>query len=294
MISAGIIKINGIDPNTYIDKTNGSYWAIRNNRRISWTENVPKDNPIKKGNWWDDSKPNKLQISIDERIANDLGIKIGDKITLNIYGREIVGEVYNFRLVNYRDLSINFAILINPQYAENIPHEYLMTVKFNDLNNLNEIDLLNKFPNVSIIKISDYLKKVNNILNKMFIGISLIASITIIVGLVVISSTVISQGRINLLQNLIFKILGFTKIQLIRSSLYEFGIKFISITIFSTFFSIISSIYIVETIFRLKWEFDFIMYLNVMIGVGCITSILIILSYIKYLNPKVYPLIRNE
>ena len=77
MVSAGISKINKVDPNTYIDKSNGSYWVIRNNRRISWAENIPEDNPITKGNWWDLSKPDKLQISIDNRVANDLGIKLG-------------------------------------------------------------------------------------------------------------------------------------------------------------------------------------------------------------------------
>ncbi len=294
MVSAGIVKINGIDPNTYIDKSNGSYWVIRNNRRISWSNEIPIDNPLTKGTWWDLSKPNKLQLSIDDRVARDLGIKIGDKIILNVYGREIEGEVFNFRLVNYRDLSINFAILINPQYAINIPHEYLMTTKFNKINNFKEVDFLNKFPNVSIIKISDYLTKINDLLNKIFIGVSLIALITIVVGLVVISSTIIAQGRINIFQNLIFKILGFSRKQIIKISIYEFFIKFISIIIFSTLFSIISSIYIVEEIFRLNWKFDYIFYLNVTLGVGCITVILILFTFLKYLNPKVYPLIRNE
>ena len=167
--------------------------VIRNNRRISWSNEIPIDNPLTKGTWWDLSKPNKLQLSIDDRVARDLGIKIGDKIILNVYGREIEGEVFNFRLVNYRDLSINFAILINSQYAINIPHEYLMTTKFNKINNFKEVDFLNKFPNVSIIKISDYLTKINDLLNKIFIGVSLIALITIVVGLVVISSTIIAK-----------------------------------------------------------------------------------------------------
>ena len=39
----------------------------------------------------------------------------------------------NFRLVDYRDLSINFAMLLNPQFANKIPHEYLSTVKFNNI-----------------------------------------------------------------------------------------------------------------------------------------------------------------
>ena len=51
-------------------------------------------------------------------------------LLLNIYGREIEGEIVNFRLVDYRDFTINFAMLLNPQFAKNIPHEYLATAKF--------------------------------------------------------------------------------------------------------------------------------------------------------------------
>ena len=168
MVSAKLNKINGIDPNTYIDQTNDSHWVIENDRRVSWSETVPKGNPIVEGEWWDLSKPDKLQISLDSKVAKDFGVKLGDNFTLNIYGREIEGEVVNFRLVDYRDLSINFAMLINPQYANNIPHEYLATVKFDNIENFNETDFLNLFPSISIVKISDYLSKVIDVLNKVF------------------------------------------------------------------------------------------------------------------------------
>ena len=42
MVSAGIVKINGVDPNTYISNTNDSYWVIMNDRRVSWTDTIPK------------------------------------------------------------------------------------------------------------------------------------------------------------------------------------------------------------------------------------------------------------
>ena len=145
MVSAGLVKINGIDPNSYIKNTNDSYWVIMNDRRISWSDEIPKDNPLTQGNWWDLSSPDKLQISLDSKVAQDFGVKIGDIFTLNIYGREIDGEVVNFRLVDYRDLSINFAMLLNPQFANKIPHEYLSTVKFN---NIDKFDILKFGPEI--------------------------------------------------------------------------------------------------------------------------------------------------
>jgi putative ABC transport system permease protein len=72
MVSSGIVKINGIDPNTYIKPDNDSYWVIGSERRSSWVENVPEDNPILEGEWWDLSKPDQLQISLDAKVAKIL------------------------------------------------------------------------------------------------------------------------------------------------------------------------------------------------------------------------------
>ena len=294
MVSSGIIKINGVNPSTYIKPENDSYWVIGSDRRSSWLDEVPKDNPLTEGEWWDLTKPNKLQISLDAKVAEDLDINLGDIFTLNIYGREIEGEIVNFRAVDYRDLNINFAMLFNPQFAKNIPHEYLATAKFDNIEKFDEIKMLEVLPSLSMIKISDYLNKVTDVLNKVFIAVTLISAVTIVIGLIVISSTIMVQGKIKQYQNLVFKILGFSKKEIIFSSIIEFIINFISIILFSTFFAVITSKYIIESIFQLNWEFDFTIFLNISFSIALVTLMLIIFANLKYLSPKVYPLVRNE
>jgi len=293
MVSSGIVKINGIDPNTYIKPDNDSYWVIGSERRSSWVENPPKDNPILDGEWWDLSKSDQLQISLDAKVAKDLNIQLGDIFTLNIYGREIEGKIINFREVDYRDLSINFAMLFNPQFAKNIPHEYLATAKFNS-DNFNETEMLEIMPSLSIIKIADYLLKVTAVLNKVFIAVTLISTVTIVIGLIVISSAIMVQGKVKEYQNLVFKILGFSKKQIIFSSLIEFIIIFKSVILIAILFSIICSKFIMENIFELVWMFDFKVLIYLGLSIGSVTLCLIMLTNLKYLNPKAYPLIRNQ
>ena len=237
LVATGIVKINGINPRTYIKQDNNSYWVIGSDRRSSWAAEVPEDNPITEGEWWDLSKPNKLQISLDSEVAKDFNIKLGDIFTLNIYGREIEGKIVNFRAVDYRDLSINFAMLFNPQFANTIPHEYLATAKFKDQTKFKENKLLEILPSISIIKIADYLTKVTSILNKIFIAVILISAITIIIGLIVISSAIIVQGKIKEFQNLVFKILGFSKKEIILSSIIEFVLIYFSVILIAIFFA---------------------------------------------------------
>ena len=257
MVSSGIIKINGVNPNTYIKPDNDSYWVIGSDRRSSWVDDVPEDNPLTEGEWWDLTKPDKLQISLDAEVAKNLNIKLGDVFTLNIYGREIDGEIVNFRAVDYRDLSINFAMLFNPQFANNIPHEYLATAKFEMIDKFDETSMLEVLPSLSMIKIADYLNKVTEVLNKVFIAVTLISAVTIIIGLIVISSAIMVQGKVKEYQNLVFKILGFSKKEVVLSSLIEFVIIFKSVILIAIFFAVIASKFIMENIFELVWAFDF-------------------------------------
>ena len=294
MVSSGIVKINGINPNTYITPDNDSYWVIGSERRSSWSTKVPKDNLITEGKWWDLSKPNQLQISLDAKVAKDFNINLGDVFTLNIYGREIDGEIVNFREVDYRDLSINFAMLFNPEFATNIPYEYLATTKFDSLDKFDETQMLEIFPSLSIIKIADYLNKVTVVLNKVFLAVTLISAVTIVVGLIVISSAIMVQGKVREYQNLVFKILGFSRKEVILSSLIEFLIIFKSVILIAIFFAVIGSKFIIEKIFELFWKFDIKVLIYLGLSVGLVTLILILLTNLKYLNPKVYPLIRNE
>ena len=294
MVSSGIVKINGVNPNSYIKPDNDSYWVIGSERRSSWVENIPKDNPILKGEWWDLSKPNQLQISLDAKVAKDFNIELGDIFTLNIYGREIDGEIVNFREVDYRDLSINFAMLFNPQFAKKIPHEYLATAKFKNPDNFDETKMLEVLPSLSMIKIADYLNKVTSVLNKVFIAVTLISGVTIVIGLIVISSAIMVQGKVKEYQNLVFKILGFSKKEIIFSSLIEFIIIFMSVILIAIFFAVIGSKFIMENIFELVWQFDFKVLIYLGASIGTVTLILILLTNLKYLSPKVYPLIRNQ
>jgi putative ABC transport system permease protein len=255
---------------------------------------VPEDNSILEGEWWDLSKPDQLQISLDAKVAEDFNILLGDIFTLNVYGREIEGKIVNFREVDYRDLSINFAMLFNPQFAKNIPHEYLATAKFKDPKQFNEAKMLEVLPSLSMIKIADYLTRVTDILNKIFIAVILISAITIIIGLIVISSAIMVQGKVKEFQNLVFKILGFSKREVVMSSIIEFVIIFSSVILIAVFFATVGSKFVIQTIFNLVWLFDLKVLFYLGGSIGLVTLVLIMLTNLKYLNPKVYPLIRNQ
>ena len=290
---ASVAKINGIDPLTYIKPTNDSFWVLERDRRISWSNIPPEDNPIVAGEWFD-LESDKLQISLDAKVARNFGVNLNDQLTLKIYGREMTGVVTSLRKVDYRDLSINFAMIINPNFANKLPHEYIATAKFSDKKYINEAKLVQNFPNISGIKVSTYLGKITDLVNKIFMAVVIISSVVVIVGLMVIGSAVIVQARIGIYQNLIFKILGLRSGKLIQANLIEFLITYISIFMIAGIFGIFTSEFVIETIFRLGWQLEFVPVLNVLIVIGALTLILILVNTYRFLKPSVYPMVRNE
>ena len=126
-----------------------------------------------------------------------------------------------------------------------------------------------------MIKIADYLYKVTAVLNKVFIAVTLISAVTIIIGLIVISSAIMVQGKVKEYQNLVFKILGFSKKEVILSSLIEFLIIFNSVILIAIIFAVIGSKFIIEQIFELVWKFDLKIIFYLGLSIGIVTLILI-------------------
>ena len=294
VISASFVSLNSVPIDTIIQPNNNSAWAIEGDRRISWYDNPQTANPITKGEWWTKNDSEELFISIDSKIASDFRIKINDQITLNILGREIVGTVKNFRKVDYRDLSINFAIIINDSFADKLPYEYIGTLSSNLSINEIQSKILKQFPNISVIKIGNILSKVSIILNKILIAVTSISLVIVAIGLIVIISAILVQTNLRTYQNLIYKILGINFSTLVKAACLEFLFIYLSIIFFAITIAALGSYYIVENIFRLEWIFDLNLTLTFTMATGIITFILILITNKNTFNPPVYPLIRNE
>ena len=294
MASASFISLNGIPIEEIVSENNRSAWVVRGDRRISWSEKPKPDNPIVEGEWWEPGNEDEMFVSMDSRAAYDLGMKINDKITLNLLGRDVTGIVKNFREVDYRDISINFAIIINKAFANKLPYEYVGTLK-SELPSSEILEaVVDQFPNVSAIKIDRILSQVSGVLNKIFIAVTVISLIVIIIGLIVIVSAVMVQTTFRRYNNLIYKILGVDFPTILKAMTMEFAIIYGTLIFFATSVAVISSYLVVENALQLTWQFDFGLTFWILLSTALVSFVFILLANRSIFSPKVYPLIRNE
>ena len=294
MASASFISLNGTPIEEVVSESNRSAWVVRGDRRISWSEKPNRDNPIIEGEGWEPGNEDELFISMDSRAAYDLGMKINDKIVLNILGRDVTGIVKNFREVDYRDISINFAIIINKAFANKLPYEYVGTLKSELPSSEILARIVEKFPNVSAIKIDRILSQVSEVLNKVFIAVTAISLIVIIIGLIVIVSAVLVQTTFRRYNNLIYKILGVDFPTILKAMTMEFAVIYGTLIFFALSVATISSFLVVENALQLTWQFDLGLTLWILLSTAVVSFVLILMANRSIFSPKVYPLIRNE
>ena len=294
MASASFISLNGTPIEEVVSESNRSAWVVRGDRRISWSEKPKPDNPIIEGDWWEPGNEDELFISMDSRAAYDLGMKINDKIVLNILGRDVTGIVKNFREVDYRDISINFAIIINKAFANKLPYEYVGTLKSELPSSEILARIVEKFPNVSAIKIDRILSQVSEVLNKVFIAVTAISLIVIIIGLIVIVSAVLVQTTFRRYNNLIYKILGVDFPTILKAMTMEFAVIYGTLIFFALSVATISSFLVVENALQLTWQFDLGLTVWILLSTAVVSFVLILMANRSIFSPKVYPLIRNE
>ncbi len=294
IISARIEAINNRPPKELINKNNESFWFINGERRVSWLKDPPSNNQIVEGSWWNSDEKKELKLSLDNQVAKDLKLKIGDSIRFNIYGNSVSGVITNFRKVNYRDLNINFAILFNPKYASEIPHEFMSTVKFADEELISLNELLNNLPNITYIKVSDYINKTKNFFDTIFFISIFISSFVVVIGLVVVSNAMNVMGNLKVYQNLVLSILGYERSGIIKLIIFESLIIFVPIICLSLFFSFLLSYILITHFFNIDWYFS----LKIPFLISSLTLVVLALTLFmsnrKYFKLNTYFLLRNE
>ena len=183
MMRGIISKINGIPAEDFA----GDHWALRGDSGLAYSAYIPKNGKIIEGTWWEKNYEGDPVISFTANEAKEMGVSIGDKITVNVLGRDIVGTITNFREVNWTSMQINFLMMFNPSALEGAPHSHIATFHSSESS---ESVLLRKitsaYPNITAIPMRDTLMRVSETLSTIASITRWSSIITIVIGFVVL------------------------------------------------------------------------------------------------------------
>lgn len=195
------------------------HWVVEGDRAISYAEDLPERTTLVAGEWWGDDYSGPPQLSFSAEEAEEMGIGLGDEITVNILGRDITAPVTSLREVDFSSVGMGFVLLMNPGAVEDAPHTFIATV-YADSEAAEEAilrDVTDRFPNVTAINVRDALGRVTDLLASLASATSWGAAVTLLTGFLVLIGAAAADSRARTYEAAILKTLGATRGQILWS-----------------------------------------------------------------------------
>lgn len=214
MLRGIITRINGQDAQTVA----GPHWVLRGDRGITYAAQKPDNAEVTEGVWWPEGYEGPPQISFAADEAAEMGLKLGDEMTVNILGRDITGTITSLRNVDFSSAGMGFVLTMNPAALSAAPHTHIATIYATPEAETPLIrDLARAYPNITTIRVRDAIDRVSSILKSIAAATTLGAMATLVTGAVVLVGAAAAGEDRRRFEAAILKTLGASRNRILAS-----------------------------------------------------------------------------
>ncbi|MSP68196.1 MAG: FtsX-like permease family protein [Alphaproteobacteria bacterium] len=215
---------NGVPIQT-IDASPQAEWVKRREVAFSYLARMPLDAELRAGRWWPIDYAGPPIVSLDARVAEGFGIKVGDRISLLLMGREIAAEVANLRRIEWGSFGLNFVVIFAPGALEAAPQTHVASLRVAaGTEDAASAAITAAFPSASVIPVREALDTVRQVLGRVINAVRASAAVTLVSGLMVLIGAVAAGHQRRLYDAVVLKVLGATRGDLARAYVVEFGL----------------------------------------------------------------------
>ncbi len=258
MIRGRLVSHNG-KPVTGADYANGEDGGQAQRRaerefNLSTAASLRDDNKITAGEFWNGRVPATPELSVEEGFAEDLGWKLGDRIAFDIAGQNFEGKITSLRSVDWESFRPNFFVIASPGSMDGYPASYITAVSVPPQQTRFTAQLVNAFPNLSVIDVDAVLKQVRSTADQVSTVVQVVFWFSLAAGVLVLLAAVSASQDERLLEGGVMRVLGGSRKQLRLAQASEFAaIGLLSGLVAAIAASVLSGV-IATQVFDLPWK----------------------------------------
>jgi putative ABC transport system permease protein len=229
IVTMRLQAINGRAVGELLTPTNGSgepsnAWALRREYRSTYRDTLVRTERLVSGTWWDRKASTPARISIEEDLAQELHIRVGDEILWDVQGVPLLSQVANLRSVDWARFEPNFFVVFAPGSLERAPQTYVTLTRVLDPGQRGRFqrELAERFPNISVLDLSLVQQALEKLVNRVTLAIRFMATFTLAVGVLVLTGTLASSRLQRLREAALLRTLGASRVQIFRIALAEY------------------------------------------------------------------------
>lgn len=306
MLRGRIVSINNV-PAAQIQAKESGRWVLRGDRGITFEETLPEGATLTDGEWWDANYSGPPLVSFAAEEADEVGVNVGDKITINVLGRNIAVTVANLRAVEWQSLSINFVMVFSPNTFAGAPYARLATLQLPDAptgEDGDQIDvdardgqvlkeITNAFPTVTTVRVRDALSAVNGLIAQLATAIRAAALLALIASILVLGGALAAGNQARVHDAVVLKTLGATRRTLIGAFVLEYTILGLATALFALVAGTAASWFVIDRIMGFNFTFSLAVASLTMLGALVLTVGFGLIGTWRVLGQKAAPVLRT-
>jgi len=228
MMRGRIVALNGV-PVSRIKADEQAAWVLEGDRGITYSETVPAGSVVDAGAWWAKDYTGEPLVSFGDDLARGLGLKLGDSVTVNVFGRAITARIASLRKIDWQSLGINFVMVFSPNTFRGAPHTDLATMTFaGETTPAEEAGIVRavaeRFPAVSTVRVKDTLDAIADLVGQLALALRGASGIALLSSALVLAGALAAGQRGRIHDAVILKTLGATRLRLLGVFLLEFAV----------------------------------------------------------------------
>jgi putative ABC transport system permease protein len=225
MLRGRIVAARGVKAEDLKASTD-SEWVLQSDRGLTYTGEIPKGSKIVEGQWWGADYDGPPLVSIEKKIADGLGLKIGDQIVVNVLGRDIPATIGNMRTVDWQGLGINFVLVFSPNAFRGAPHTHIATLTETHPDAAGDARIIKSvadaFPMVTSVRVREALETIGSVITNLVLAIRGASAVTLISAILVLGGALAAGHRHRVYDAVILKTLGATRARLLGAYALEY------------------------------------------------------------------------
>ena len=260
MMRGRIVALNGV-PASKIRPPEDAAWVLDGDRGITYADTVPDGSSLTEGAWWSAEQGAKPLVSFEADLARQLGLKLGDTVTVNVLGRDLTATIFNLRRVEWRNLGINFVMVFSPGTFRGAPHSDLATLTLpggTDAAAENRVlrDVAKTFPSVSAVRVKDALDAIGDLVGRLVLAIRGASAVAVLASLFVLAGAIAAGHRARLYDAVVLKVLGASRARLLTAYALEYAALGLATALFGLLAGSLAGWVIVAKVMHLDFRLD--------------------------------------
>jgi len=226
MLRGRIVSVNGVRAED-LKASPASAWVLQSDRGITYAQDVPGGSRVVSGDWWKPDYQGPPLVSFEHKIAEGLGLKIGDPVVVNVLGRNITATLANTRAVEWQSLGINFVLVFSPGSFRGAPHTHIATFTYpGGSDAAQEIGLLKAaatdFPTATAVRVREAIDAVSKVILDLTTAIRGASAVTLVAAVLVLAGALATGHRHRVYDAVVLKMLGATRWRLLAAYALEY------------------------------------------------------------------------